>query len=142
MEERYSSKLTILEKAACYLFLGDSYRAKNKLDKAIYYYNLAIKTEPSYREPYLYAAEIFNERQMYNIAIGYVEDALKNSYRHYNWLERDDSWREKPYDILAISYYYRGDKELGYNYAVEALTLNPTDTRLIYNEDIIRKNLT
>lgn len=141
-EERYSSKLTVLETAACYLFLGDSYRALNNTDKAIYYYNLAIKTEPSYREPYLCAAEIFNEKQMYNIAIGYVEDALKNSYRHYNWLERDDSWREKPYDILAVSYYYRGDKELGYNYAIEALTLNPTDTRLIYNEDIIRKNLT
>lgn len=139
-DEKYSSRLTALEIAACYLFLGDCYRAMNKLDEAIYHYSLAIEAESSYREPYLYIAEILNEKKLYEAAIGYVQIALRNTYRHYNWLERDDSWSYKIEDILAVSYFYINQKELALQYALAAFSKNPTDERLAYNVEIISSN--
>ena len=133
----YRDKYDQLEIAACYLFLGDNYRSLGHLDKAIYNYNLAISQEPTYREPYLLAAEIFNEKKMYHIAIAYVKEALKTSYRHYTWVERDDSWREKPDDILSVSYFYLGEKEKSYIHVSNAHNMNPNDTRIQYNLDLI-----
>lgn len=137
--ENYQDKYSNLEIAACYLFLGDNYRSLHDLDKAIYNYNRAITQEPTYREPYLLAAEVFNEKQQYNIAIGYVQEALQKSYRHYTWVERDDSWREKIDDILSISYFYLGDYEKAIHHVINAYNQNPNDTRIKYNLDIITK---
>lgn len=138
--ENYRDKYNNLEIAACYLFLGDNYRSLGNLDKAIYNYNMAITQEPTYREPYLLAAEIFNEKYQYNIAIGYVNDALKNSYRHFTWLERDDSWREKVDDILSISYFYLGEYDKSCFHVKNAYNLNPYDTRIQYNLEVITNN--
>lgn len=135
--KNYRDKYDNLEIAACYLFLGDNYRSLNDLDMAIYYYNKSITQEPSYREPYLLAAEIFNEKQNYNIAIAYVEEAIKNSYRHFTWVERDDSWREKIDDILSVSYSYLGDMDKALLHIKNAIELNPLDERLKYNLNII-----
>lgn len=133
----YQDKYSNVEVAACYLFLGDNYRALNDLNKAIYYYDLAIAQDPSYREPYLLAAEIFNEKQNYSIAIGYVEEALRKTYRQYTWVERDESWREKVDDILAVANFYLGNLEKSLAHAKKAVELNPCDTRLKYNLDFI-----
>lgn len=138
--DKYSSHLTSLDIAACYLFLGDNYRAMNKLDEAIYYYNFAIEADSSYREPYLCIAEILNEKKLYEAAIGYVKCGLANSIRHYSWLEKDDSWSYKSDDILAVSYFYINEKELALQYAISALAQNPTDERLISNKEIIEEN--
>lgn len=140
-EEKYYSRLDVLEIAACYLFMGDNYREMGQPDEAIYNYVKAISTEPTYREPYLYIAEIYNEKRNYNMAVGYVKDALEKSVRHYNWLERDDSWKEKPDDILAVSYYYLGSLDLSYEHACKALSLNPNHTRLIYNKELIENEV-
>lgn len=137
--DKFKDKYSNLEVAACYLFLGDNYRALGDLENAIYYYNKAISQEPTYREPYLLAAEIFNERQQYNIAIGYVQDALKNTYRHFTWVERDDSWREKVDDILSISHFYIGNKRKSYYHVLKAYSQNPTE-RIKNNVELIQKS--
>lgn len=139
--ENYQDKYSNLEVAAAYLFLGDNYRSLGELDKAIYNYNKAIMQEPSYREPYLFAAEICNERQQYHLAIGYVQEALKKSFRHYTWVERDDTWIEKVDDILSISYFYLGDYNKACYHVNNAYNLNSNDARIKYNlELIINKN--
>lgn len=138
--ENYQDKYSSLDIAAAYLFLGDNYRRIGNKDKAIYYYNQAIAQESTYREPYLLAAEVFNEIQKYHIAIGYVKEAFKNSYRHYTWLERDMSWREQPDDILAIAYFYLGDKIKSLYHARCAIQMNPHDERLQYNLKSISSN--
>lgn len=136
--DNYRDKYSNMEIAACYLFLGDNYRSLGDQDKAIYYYNRAITQEPSYREPYLLAAEVCNERKNYNIAIGYVLDAVKNSYRHFTWIERDTSWQEQVDDILAVAYAWLGNKERALDHAERAVSLNPHDERLQYNLDLIK----
>lgn len=135
--DHYQDKYSNLEVAALYLFLGDNYRSLGDLDKAIYNYNRAISQEPTYREPYLLAAEIFNERQQYYMAIGYVEEALNKTYRHFTWVERDDSWREKVDDILSISYFYLKDYDKAEYYVNNAYNLNPNDSRIKHNLEVI-----
>lgn len=139
--ENYKDKYSNLEIAAAYLFIGDNYRELKDLEKAIHYYNLSIQVDPGYREPYLLAAEIFNEKQQYRIAIAYVETALEKSYRHFNWVERDTSWNEKPDDILSVSYYYLNDLNKSFLHVIKAHELNPHDSRIKYNYDLIKGKL-
>lgn len=70
--------------SGCYCYIGDYYRALGDNEGAIKYYLKAISCDKTYREPYLYIAEIFNEKEMYSTAIHFVEEGLKNSVRHYN----------------------------------------------------------
>lgn len=139
--DTFKDRYTGVEHAACYLFMGDSYRCMGELDKAIECYDKAIVIEPTYREPYLFAAEVYNEKKMYRIAIGYVKEAERQSYRHYSWLERDDTWRDKPWDILSISYFYLGDIIASYNAVCEAYSLNPHDSRIKFNYEFIQNSL-
>lgn len=123
----------------CYCFIGDYYRELGDKDEAIKYYLKSIESNRTYREPYLYIAEIFNEKQMYSLAIHFIEEAFDNSVRHYNWLERDSTWREKPYDILCIAYYYLNDYNRAYSCALTAYEFNKTNNRL-YDNLMLCKN--
>ena len=102
------------------------------------YYMYSIESDRTYREPYLFIAEILNELKLYSVAIDFVNMALNNSIRHYNWLERGNTWREKPFDILGIAYYYLEDMENAKIYMEEALKYNPTDERLLNNLKYIK----
>lgn len=135
--QNYRDKYTNLEVAACYLFLGDNYRNLGEFDNAIHNYNKAIIQEATYREPYLLAAEVFNQLGQHKIAISYVESAIQKSYRHYTWIERDDSWIEKIDDILSISYFYLGEINKAKKHVLEAYRKNPSDERIRNNIDII-----
>ena len=127
-----------LDIAACYLFLGDNYRALQDPQQAIYFYNKSIEQEGTYREPYLICAEIFNELQRYEVAIAYVKEALRKSVRHYNWLERDNSWNEQADDVLSISYFYTGEYAQALEHVKLAQEKNPHDQRIESNFKLIQ----
>jgi glycosyltransferase involved in cell wall biosynthesis len=128
--------------ASCYLFIGDNYRAVGDRYEAIKNYLLAIKAEKTYREPYLAIGEIYNELGLYQSAVGMVKDAIKNGFRRYNWLERNNSWRDQPDDILSVAYYYiDGKMEKAYLHALSAHELNPTDERIANNLELCKKAL-
>lgn len=137
----YSDKFSDDERAAAYLFIGDNYRALQDLIKAIYYYNRAIDVDKTYRESYLSIAEICNELGMYNVAIGYVNEAIQKTYRHYTWIERDRDWNEQVDDILSVSYSWLGDFETAHTHIKKALAKNPNDTRLQSNYQLIAEQL-
>jgi tetratricopeptide (TPR) repeat protein len=128
-----------IELASCFLFLGDNYRCLGDKNKAISNYNRAIEIDRTYREPYLAIAEIMNENGLYHMAVGYVDEAIKQSYRHYTWLERDTSWKEQVYDILSVSYYYIGEIKASYQNAVLAHEINPANERIASNYHMIEK---
>jgi len=146
----YKHKYSTTELAAAYLFLGDDYRALEDKQKALYFYNMGISTEPTYRECYLNAAEVYNELQMYEAAVAYVRMAEKKTYRHYVWVERDSSYKGQPGDIMAIALYYlaiqeqdpQKKDELLTEAAVRmdsALSYAPHDDRLRFNQRFITK---
>lgn len=135
--ENHRDKYSQLEVAACYLFLGDNYRSLGQLHEAIMNYNKAIEIEPSYREPYLLAAEVFNQLSQHRLAVGYVKAAIENTHRHYTWVERDAAWREQIDDILSVSLFYLGKREEARMHAITAHHLNPSDERIKYNLDLM-----
>ena len=140
-DDRFEGIRTPLEVAACYLFMGDSFLGLNSQEAAISAYNSAIAAESTYREPYLQLAKVYLDKGYNNIAIGIVKDAMEKSYRHYTWLERDLSWKEEPYDILALAYSTIGDYKSAYTNAVKALMENTSDERLLYNAKAIGDKL-
>lgn len=138
---KFANRRTLLETAACYLFMGDSYNQLDKHELAIDSYRKAIFVDNTYREPYLEMAQVYQNLGCYDVSIGIVHEAIRKSVRHYNWLERDSSWREQPYDILAVSYYYIGQYDKSYINATKALILNSTNERLKDNEKLIKDKL-
>lgn len=73
-----------LEKASCYLFLGDDYMEKHEYKKAIESYIQASYIEPTYREPYINLAKAYLMVKRYAEAIESLKLAIKNTYRHYS----------------------------------------------------------
>ena len=122
-----------VEEASCYLFMGDSYTALRNYPKAIESYRTATYIEPSYREPYINLAKVLISIGKYDEAIPYLKSAIRNSVRHYSWLERDLSWTYEPYDLLCQACFYIGDKKESIVYAVKALSFEPENKRLKEN---------
>lgn len=142
--EQYSDKYNSVEKASCYLFMGDSYKAladqnfddKEKyslLRKAINCYLDAINIDKTYIEPYLDLAKVLLSMEDYSLAEHYIKEGIKNSYRHYTWVERDASWSYEPWDLLCLASYYNGHKKDSIAYAAKALSFCPGDDRLQSN---------
>lgn len=130
-----------IEAASCYLFMGDNYTAIGEYYNAIINYEKAIEIEPTYREPYLNLAKLYIDNNKYEQAIGYIKQGLKDSYRHYTWLERSRSWLDEPYDLLSLAYYYNGNKKESLIYAVKAYSMNRSDERLKNNVEEILKSM-
>lgn len=134
--DHYQQHYSTLEQASCYLFMGDSYMKLQDYNNAFLSYLKAINIEPTYREPYLNLAKCMIETKEYDLAIHYVKQGLKKSWRHYTWLERDTSWTWEPWDLLCMSSFYNGDKLNSIAYAAKALNFEPTNERLKYNLNI------
>lgn len=132
--EKYQNSL---ERAAAYMFIGDSYRRLNKKNEALNSYFLAICEEPSFREPYLFSAEVLNELGIYHLAIGMIQECISKTYRHYSWLERDNSWLESIDDILSISYFYIGEIDKSYFHVKKALAFDEDNKRIRSNYELI-----
>ena len=131
--DNYSEHYSKLEQASCFLFMGDSYAALENYSAAVASYQTAIFIDRTYREPYINLAQLFNQLELYHQAIGTIQECLKNTYRHYTWLEREGSWLHDPYDTLCIAYYWIGEYKLALENAEKALYYNPKDERLMEN---------
>ena len=70
-----------------------------------------------------------------------IKDCLRNTYRHYSWIELGESWNSQPDDILSVAYYYTGDIRKSYRHALRAFELNPDDKRIAKNLKIISLKL-
>lgn len=129
-----------VEHASCYLFMGDSYVELNKYSEAINCYKTAININATYREPYINLAKALMAVGNNTEAIIHVKAALRNSFRHYTWLERDTTWSYEPYDILSLASFYAGFKKDAIVYAAKALSFEPDNDRLKQNLELCITN--
>lgn len=146
----YADHYSILEKASCYLFIGDCYKYKaEKEDPAnqaenyrlsIENYQKGMSIEPTYREPYLNLAKVYLALDDYKAAEFYIKRGLEKSYRHYTWLERDSSWAYEPYDLLCLACFYSGKKRDALAYAYKALSMDKENERLKSNLQLCLEN--
>lgn len=139
--DKFGDKIDSVEKASCYLFMGDNYAVRNQPYDAIKSYLHGIEINPSYRECYLNLAKIYIDLKQYDVAIYYIKESLKNSYRHYTWLERDTSWSYEPYDLLCLAYFYSGQKLKALGCAYKAMSIAPSDERLKNNVNLCLNNM-
>ena len=140
----YRDKYNIVEQSSCYLFLGDGYKSlgdqeEDSIKRSEWYdlakvsYLSAIRTCPDYIEPYLDLSKVLMAENDYQSAEMYIKKGLKNSYRHFTWLERDSSWSFEPWDLLCLATFYGGKKRDSIAYAAKALSFEPTNERLQSN---------
>lgn len=129
----HSDYFNNLEKANCYLFLGDCYRQLNNLEEAKKNYDKSIEMDETYREPYLEKAELFIKEESFRTAEKILQEGLIKSQRHYSWLERDDSWTSKPFDLLCLIHFYQGRKKESLAAAIKAYTYDMGNERLKNN---------
>lgn len=144
--EKFSDKINSVEKASCYLFIGDCYSIladqisddqeidkKNMNQKAADEYSKAIEIDSTYLEPYLNLAKIYIKMKKYFDAEYIVKEGIRKSYRHYTWLERDVSWSYEPWDLLCQAAYYAGHIHDSILYAAKAYAREPSNERLQKN---------
>ena len=124
-----------------YMFVGMSFERLGRDVEAESYYKISIESANDYREGYLKLASLYLKQNKYVECIKTINKALYSSYRHYSWLEEDDSWSYLPYDILSLAYFYNGQPEVSLQFAKIALSYLPTDERLINNVASIEKVL-
>ena len=135
LEEITHLDIDALTKASCYLFMGDNYMHMGMPHEALMMYNKGVQCDKTYRECYVGAAKACMDLEMYKLARVYLIEALKNTYRHYTWLERDTTWTYEIWDLLCLVEYYSddGDKKKSFMYAAKALSYLPGEKRLIDN---------
>lgn len=113
--------------------IGDCYKLMGNHEKTIEYYTRCCVKFPKHREAFLSMAEYFNSREEYGLAYELVKYALKHSVREHDWAEHENSWLEKPYDILSVACYYLGKIDEGIFYAQQALKFVPNEERINKN---------
>ena len=135
LEEIVNLDIDTLTKASCHLFMGDNYMGMGMPHEALMMYNKGVQCDKTYRECYVGAAKACLDLEMYKMARMYLIDALKNTYRHYTWLERDTTWTYEIWDLLCLVEYYSddGSKEKAFEYAAKALSFSPREERLVEN---------
>ena len=138
--KEFSNEANSVEKASCYLFMGDDYVNLNDNDKAIESYLKSIEEDPTYREGYLNLAKVYISLNDYESAIRYIKESIEKSVRHYSWLERDTSWTYEPFDLLTLACYYSGRKAESISYAAKALSFDTENERLKENLKLCIKN--
>ena len=79
----YDKQVNPIERASCYLFMGDDYFDLKQHEKAIESYLKGIEIEPTYRELYLNLSKVYLDQKEYDKAIDIIKEGLAKSYRHY-----------------------------------------------------------
>ena len=106
-----------------------------------------IESDEKYIENYLKIAEIIlygqtNIENKYEKAYEILNKCLERSERYYSWLEWDDSFSIKLFDLLSIASFYCGNKKDSLLFAFLAREANPQDQRLQDNVKIIQEKIT
>ena len=73
--------------AGVYYNLGEAYYATDQTPQAVIAYSKGIATDKTYRDNYYGLAIIWTENEMFDAAIGLLEQSLLTTTRKYNWLE-------------------------------------------------------
>ena len=127
------------------MFIGYSYNGLEKYDKALEAFYKGIELDKTYVENYLEVADIYlghsENPKRFDLAYGILKKCFKNTYRHYSWLEKDDSFTSRPFDLLSLACYYSGKRKESLLYAFMARERNKSDERLKNNVDIILQNI-
>lgn len=130
----------IEERCASLRFISRDYKNLNRKDEAYLYLEKALKENPNSKEAYVELAILNFEDKNYIDTITNCIKALsikRNDLVYTNEAFTVDSTID---DLLSISYYYLGLKDLSIYHIKKALEFDPTNERLLKNKEILESN--
>ena len=131
--DNFMDKCDMAELASCYYSLGDCYNRLQNGFKSMASFATGIALNKYYRDNYFGLAVLLIANEMYDMAIGVLEEGLKTSRRAYSWTEDPFTWTFALYDALGVAYHEKGDDVMALSYAAKALSYDST------NEDLIER---
>ena len=121
------------QKAAAMVFLGHTYKEKQKYQEAEKTYIYATQLASDVREPLLFLTHLYYDTQQWYACIGAGLQVLEIPYKKGAWYEDRRNYRDKPHDYLSIAYWNIGDIKKGKYHIDMALDYSPDDKRLLNN---------
>jgi tetratricopeptide (TPR) repeat protein len=111
--------------------LGNQYEAEK-------WYRLATAEAPNTREPWVELSMLSYMRHDWTQCYFAACKALEITDKALVYTMDPTVWGDKPYDLASISAWHLGLKDKARQHLVEALKLNPTDQRLLNNQDLMK----
>ena len=99
----------------------------------------ATKEAPNTREPWVELADVYYHRGMWQECFDACENALKIKNKEDVYTMDPVVWGSKPHDLLAISAYHLGRKDIAIHHGQIAIELSPEDQRLIKNLEFYKE---
>ena len=121
------------ERGQAYIFMGDCYKFKGDVPKAVEHYHKAIATDDTRREGFFALGSLYNEKQQYRSAAIYLRAALEIPYNPNYYLNHKDLYTWKLHDLLALVYNKLGKDDKGKEQWLLALKNAPNDKRILSN---------
>lgn len=103
------------------------------------WFTRAICECPDIREPYVEYAQFLLGRERWEESLYFAQRALEVTELRENFLVDAGCWGYRPWDIMAVSLFYMGDKEAALDCARKALTYLPDERRLLKNYYLINE---
>lgn len=129
-EERSASRRYM---ANAYVRLGDD---KNAMKN----YILAVGEYPYSREPWIALASFSYAREQWDGVIWAAENALKIQAPSSSYLNLPESFSAYPHDVLSIAYFKTGRPRDALKAARNALALDPDNSRIKANIELMEKS--
>ena len=129
------------ERCASMRFISRCYINLKRYDEARMWLNKAIKEAPHIRDPYIELALLESQFSNWDEVEKNCLDALKIEKYAKTYINEPFSWNHTVYDLLSLSYYFKGNNELALEYVNKALEISPDDDRMLKNKKIFEENL-
>lgn len=129
------------ERCASMRFISRCYKNLKRYDEAKMWLDKAIDEAPYLRDPYVEMALLQYHLENWDLIEKYCLEALKIEKSTKSYINEPFSWDHTIYDLLSLSYYYRGKYDLALDNVNKALEISPDDERLKNNKILIEKKI-
>ena len=125
------------ERCASMRFIARCYKNLNRYEEAKMWLKKAVNEAPYLRDPYVELALLYYHLKDWDMVEKYCNEAIKIKKHTKTYINEVFSWNNTIYDLLSLAYYYKKDYEMALININIALSMNPTDERLIKNKELI-----
>lgn len=129
------------ERAASMRFIARSYKNKKEFKKAKIWYQKAYHEAPHLRDALVERALLAYEEKNYKDIEKYCLKALQITTHPKSYINETFSWDNTIYDLLSLAYYYKKKYLLSLYFVNLAISMNPTDKRLLENKQLINQKI-
>lgn len=126
------------ERAASMRYIAKCHEALGEAQEAHRWFVQATLEEPASRESWIDAARFSLSQTAYYATIGYCQQALALPPFTGDYMAERYARSEGAYDLMAVAYFYIGQRDLAIECAERAIACNPHDPRLVENLHMIR----